>query len=387
MTFFLNDCAEILTIGQEDFDDNTALILAAKQNLDMVELLLEKGADPRHQNKKGVNALMVAATKGRVDITQSIIDHAKKHDYLDTLLSARDTNKRSVLTETAYLGHHAVVSILLDHGAKFNTAMDSSRLPNAVEEGNEIAIEELLFASADPTEKSFLRAVKKGLSPRILDLFLIKGAKIDYEDEDGNTPLICAARLGYFDSVQFLVLRGANIYLRNHSGNSAESMAKQNKHKEIEQYLNFIRKENLDRVIQSLSDLERFYPILPNSDAFSADFFRRLADMAPVFAKNGTNETLVNALDQAANEFRKLATSVGDPQSSRITSEFSVTEEKVTEEKSDDKNDQFQSVNSNKDSALIQNSVFLSNGGASTSPVNGSSDVDKPIISDSPPSP
>lgn len=72
--------------------------------------------------------------------------------------------------------------------------------------------------------QTLLRAVEQGnlaWTNRLLGM----GADVNVRDEDGRTPLMCAAAKGYADMVQVLIQNGADPKLENNAGESAMSIA------------------------------------------------------------------------------------------------------------------------------------------------------------------
>lgn len=72
--------------------------------------------------------------------------------------------------------------------------------------------------------QTLFRAVEQGnlaWTNRLLGM----GADINVRDQDGRTPLMCAAAKGYADMVQVLIQNGADPKLENNVGESAMSMA------------------------------------------------------------------------------------------------------------------------------------------------------------------
>lgn len=77
----------------------------------------------------------------------------------------------------------------------------------------------------------------------IKKLVLLYGANVNAEDEDGNTPLICAARSGNAELCKLLVDTGANAAHKNKQGWSAFLVAVQvcsisERHREVCEFLN-----------------------------------------------------------------------------------------------------------------------------------------------------
>jgi ankyrin repeat protein len=66
---------------------------SAKSNYDAMKMLLDLGLDPNHQNSEGRTALMGAAIKGRNDVIQLLVDRGAKVELKDH--GSRDTDKVS----------------------------------------------------------------------------------------------------------------------------------------------------------------------------------------------------------------------------------------------------------------------------------------------------
>jgi len=63
---------------------------SAKENVETVKFLLDLGLDPNGANNDGRTALMVAAAKGRTEVIQMLVDHGAKLDARDK--GSRDTD-------------------------------------------------------------------------------------------------------------------------------------------------------------------------------------------------------------------------------------------------------------------------------------------------------
>jgi ankyrin repeat protein len=79
------------------------------------------------------------------------------------------------------------------------------------------------------TGETGLHIVTKRRDATWLRFLLGRGAKHDVRDNDGNTPLMLAARLGFADGAQILLSSGANVNQANASGETPLIAAVQNR--------------------------------------------------------------------------------------------------------------------------------------------------------------
>lgn len=70
----------------------------------------------------------------------------------------------------------------------------------------------------DKTGESALHIVTKGRDLGWMNFLLSRNAKTDQRDNQGNTPLIVAAQLGFIEGAQLLIKNKASIDLANASG-------------------------------------------------------------------------------------------------------------------------------------------------------------------------
>jgi ankyrin repeat protein len=66
---------------------------------------------------------------------------------------------------------------------------------------------------------------------KAIKLLLDAGAKIDAVDDEGDTPLHEAARIGSVRGAEILVARGAKVNAKNKAGETPLSIAKQSEHR------------------------------------------------------------------------------------------------------------------------------------------------------------
>jgi ankyrin repeat protein len=88
-------------------DENALMIACLQGDLDIVKLMVEKGAQI---NKPGWTPLAYAATRGHTAIVKYLLDHSA---YID----AAAPNGTTPLMMAAYFGHDSTVKLLLEEGA------------------------------------------------------------------------------------------------------------------------------------------------------------------------------------------------------------------------------------------------------------------------------
>lgn len=79
---------------------------ASKGSLNIVKLLLEKGADPNQLNFNQTNALFFAVTFKHLDIAKLLIDYK-------TDLTHKDKEDKTVLDHALALEHQEMIDLLL----------------------------------------------------------------------------------------------------------------------------------------------------------------------------------------------------------------------------------------------------------------------------------
>jgi ankyrin repeat protein len=149
-----------------------------------VELLLAKGAGSDKQDGSLNNALMAVLQSGNMQMTRSGI-----YAYGATF---SDAQKKTLMTN-AVTNDTAIVKTLLDHGADISPYRDNSAL---------------------------LYAADNGVAP-IIRLLLDKKASVNGSDTDHVTPLMNAAQGGHADVCEMLLAAGADPNLKDTSGKTA----------------------------------------------------------------------------------------------------------------------------------------------------------------------
>lgn len=161
---------------------NTVLHLAT--SLELVRLLVEQGADIHARNCCSKTPLHAAAGKGLSDTVNFLLDQGAH-------VNAADDAGYSPLFDALCNGHGDAAKVLISRNCDLK--MRST---------NEFVLGE---------EDVFMLAAQEGLTD-VLQLVMERGfSAIDTAYRDGMTPLTAAAGGGHYDTVVFLLDKGADI--------------------------------------------------------------------------------------------------------------------------------------------------------------------------------
>ncbi|XP_025053846.1 ankyrin repeat domain-containing protein 17 isoform X7 [Alligator sinensis] len=235
--------------AQTESNHDTALTLAcAGGHEELVQTLLERGANIEHRDKKGFTPLILAATAGHVGVVEILLDNgadieAQSERTKDTplslacsggrqevveLLLARGANKehRNVsdytpLSLAASGGYVNIIKILLNAGAEINSRTGSklgiSPLMLAAMNGHTAAVKLLLDMGSDINAQietnrntALTLACFQGRT-EVVSLLLDRKANVEHRAKTGLTPLMEAASGGYAEVGRVLLDKGADV--------------------------------------------------------------------------------------------------------------------------------------------------------------------------------
>lgn len=98
----------------------TALTIAARHDhLNLVEFLVENGADINHDD--GETALMIASRQGRLDIVKFLIERGADIDY-------KEEFGNTALSAATVYGRLDIMKFLIEHGADVNVRSGDDHL-------------------------------------------------------------------------------------------------------------------------------------------------------------------------------------------------------------------------------------------------------------------
>ncbi len=165
---------------------------AMKNDTDAISLLLKHGAQLNHHTEGGVSALKLACAKGNLDAAQVLLAHGADPVPAD----AEGHTALTLAQEHAGENRVPLMRMLLEHGASPDGQVG--------EDG----------------WSPLLTAIVSHDLPAA-ELLLEHGATVDTTGEAGSTPLMMAAGYGYTTLVTRLLEHGASISRQDGDGNDA----------------------------------------------------------------------------------------------------------------------------------------------------------------------
>ena len=229
---------EFLKKGIDGQDNGQALVWASRQgHLQVVKLLLDRGADVNAKGELGRTALMEASGRETELMEASESGHLEIVKFLlakgADVNAQKDLGRWTALMSAAAGGNVEIVQALLDKGADINAKNYQGWTPLmwASEEGHLQAVKLLLDKGADVNAKdewgntALTSAAQRG-NVEMVQALLDKGPDINPKDDEGWTPLMWAAAGGNVEIVQALLDKGADINAEDRkTGNTALDLA------------------------------------------------------------------------------------------------------------------------------------------------------------------
>jgi ankyrin repeat protein len=208
----------------------TALINAARiGRLDMVQTLLEAGADIDICNDRNCNALMTAALDGHRDIVRFLIQRGCRID-------TTDKHDRSALGFACDRGDIEIVQDLISAGANVSPdARVTTPLIMATKKNHMDVVEALISAGAAVDNSirygftALIEASSRGF-PDMVHLLLRAGASVSAALWDEWTPLALASRDGHVEVVTALLAAGADPNVEISGGYTPLALAARHGH-------------------------------------------------------------------------------------------------------------------------------------------------------------
>lgn len=217
MTEFLLEKGARINSRLRNHTGLTPLLLASDAgHLDIVRLLVEKGADLHASGRGGfmyVHALGLAARSGHIDVAEFLIEKGITVDYKKKY--ARPLNL------AAKYGRIEMIDFLVKKGAQVNLPLEEewSALHAAVYNRQTASVKKLVALGADvnkisPWKKPPLHLITywKRPKPEIVRILVENGADLKIRDGHGATALQIAVFNGFKICTSILLENGAPVY-------------------------------------------------------------------------------------------------------------------------------------------------------------------------------
>lgn len=212
---------------------NQLLAAARAGNAVRIRRLLDQGADPNIEDRKGRAALLLSAKGGHGDSAQALL--ARGADA-----NATDENGKSVLMYAAENGDGKLVKALLQRKVDVNAAnkFGETALINAAWRGRKSVAGTLIDRGAEvdlPDKQGGTALIWAAINghTEVLELLIGRRAKIDWIDNSGLTALSRAAWNGEINAVETLLDLGADPLVRDKEGMTAAIRAESEGHSDI----------------------------------------------------------------------------------------------------------------------------------------------------------
>ena len=195
-------------VGLKDVDVNrvvdsgsTALHWASRQNHpEVVQLLIDAGADIAAKDGKGRSPLHKPSMSGHLDVLKTLVKAGAD-------VSVTDNEGVTCLMLASYMGHTETVRYL-------------------------VGLKEVDLKDVDSTGCSALRHAVVRNHPDVVEVLVDAGADIETRGSYGRSPLLAASQCGNLRVVKVLVKAGVDVCVTDNEGNTCLTLAAASGHTE-----------------------------------------------------------------------------------------------------------------------------------------------------------
>ncbi|GES56885.1 hypothetical protein ATETN484_0001009000 [Aspergillus terreus] len=223
--------------AQGGFLGNALHAAAFSGHENVVQMLLDRGADINAQGGPYSNALQAASSKGHENIVQLLLNQGAD-------INAQGGFHGNALHAASFSGYENVVQMLLDRGADINAQGGpySNALQAASSKGHENIVQMLLDRGANINAQggfygNALHAASFSGHENVVQMLLDRGADINAQGGPCGNALQAASYRGQENIVQMLLDRGADINAQGGPYGNALQAASSRGHQSIVQML------------------------------------------------------------------------------------------------------------------------------------------------------
>lgn len=222
---------QLLDLGNHEMVTE-ALAFTLEKNGDgteVVEFLLNKGADAEGVNANGVSMIILAARQTSVEYMDLLVQHGA--DVNKTTKSG-DTALTSIVQSRAIKpAIDSCVDFLLSHGADVNhqNSSNNNAVDLAARFGQFASLEKMFDFGAvlNAESKALTNAAQEGHA-KIVGFLLNHGASVEGYNPGQYTPLMAAVSAGSVECIKLLLNAGADVNVHTDYGLSVMGMAATN---------------------------------------------------------------------------------------------------------------------------------------------------------------
>jgi serine/threonine-protein phosphatase 6 regulatory ankyrin repeat subunit B len=186
-----------------------------ERDIEIVKMLLEKGANVNETDERVRTAFLVAAWRGRKRIVEVLLEQEVD---VDTTVPTTKFGGWTALIAVSVQGNPDIVKLLLDNGADMNAKDEkgNTALFHASGRGHAEIVEMLLDNEADMNAKdkngqtALIEASEKGHA-EIVVMLLEKGVNMNVDDNHVKVALITASGRGHKRVVEVLLDKGVDV--------------------------------------------------------------------------------------------------------------------------------------------------------------------------------
>ena len=199
----------------EDSGDSVLHMAGTIGDKEIIELLIQHGADPLAQSSKGTSVLVRACISNDADMVKLFLDAGARPEL--------DRSTIPPMHMAALKGSVAVLKLLLEApSSMIETRQEHGYTPflAAVDGGQVSAIELLLAHKADTTlhenrGRNALHIACTGGKPPIVEYLLAKGFDVHKVSREGLSPIHIAAMVNSVGTLDLLLARGADLNVQS----------------------------------------------------------------------------------------------------------------------------------------------------------------------------